>query len=100
MSPLHGIALSTNFTFTCNGWTDSEAPLTYEFSYGNNKTQTTFFYRTSASGVGISVTDWLVAGDKTNNYTISVGFTIKDSLGSQSSLQIVVQVGLSNRFYF
>jgi hypothetical protein len=51
-----------------------------------------FLYRTIPSGVSISVTDWLVAGDESNNYTQTVQFTIKDDLGSKAVQYIDVQV--------
>ena len=90
--PLSGIALSTNFTFICEGWTDLEPPLTYEFSYGNNQTETLFYYRTIASDMLISHTDWLPPGEKSSNYTLTVTVKVKDSYGSHSSEKFSVQV--------
>lgn len=86
------MALSTKFTFRCDKWTDPQPPLVYELSYGGNQSQTMFLYRTIPSGVSISVTDWLVAGDESNNYTQTVQFTIKDDLGSKAVQYIDVQV--------
>jgi hypothetical protein len=84
--------LSTNFTFTCEKWADPESPLTYEFSYGDKGGETIFAYRMSSSGFDVRVTNWLVAGDENNNYTLNVQFTIKDSLGSASTQYIDVKV--------
>ncbi len=98
VSPSSGVALSTNFTFTCAGWTDPESPLTYEFSYGNNQSETLFYYRTIASGESISLTDWLPAGEQSSNYTQIVTVKVKDSYGSGSNAeQFMIQV--SEHFY-
>ena len=86
------MALSTNFTFKCDKWADPESPLIYEFANGRNKSQTIFFYRTSPSGNNIGVTNWLVSGDESNNYTLTVQFTIKDDLGSKAVQYIDVKV--------
>ena len=71
---------------------DTESPLMYEFSYGNAENQTIFLYRSKPSGVNISVTDWLIAGDKIYNHTLTVQFTVKDSLGSKAVQSFDVQV--------
>ncbi|CAB4035285.1 Hypothetical predicted protein, partial [Paramuricea clavata] len=92
VSPSSGIALSTNFTFTCDGWTDPESPLTYEFSYGNNQTETLFHFRTIASGTKFSLVDWLPAGEESSNYTLTVTAKVKDSYGSSSIEQFMIQV--------
>lgn len=93
VSPLSGLALSTNFTLRCDKWTDNESPLIYEVSYGGNKSQTIFAYSSSPSGVDVSITSWLVAGDESKNYTLTVAFNVKDSLGSKAAVQYVgVQV--------
>ena len=83
------MALSTNFTFTCDKWVDDQSPLTYELSYGGDKSKTIFAYYTGLSGVDASVTSWLVAGDESKNYTLTVAFTVKDSLGSRAAVQYV-----------
>ena len=92
VSPLSGIALSTNFTFTCEGWSDPDSPLTYEFSYGNNESEVLFYYRKLASGTTISYTDWLSAGEESNHYTHTVTVKIKDIFGSSSKKEFSVQV--------
>jgi hypothetical protein len=92
VSPSAGVAMSTNFTFSCDEWIDSESPLVYEFSYGGNQSQTIFLYRNGPANVRIGVTDWLVAGDESRNYTLTVQFTIKDSLGSKAVRFVDVQV--------
>lgn len=86
------MALSTNFTFSCDRWTDSESPLDYEFFYDGNQSQTVFSSVSSPSGTSVNKTAWLVAGDETNNYTLTVGFTVKDSLGSKTLQYFDVQV--------
>lgn len=93
VSPLSGVALSTNFTFTCDKWTDDQSTLIYELSYGSNRSQTLFSYLTGLSGFDVSKTTWLVAGDESKNYTLTVAFTVKDNLGSKATVQYVdVQV--------
>ena len=84
--------MSTNFSFACEKWTDPESPLAYEFSYGNQQSQTIFAYRISASGSDIDVSELLVTGDENNNHTLTVQFTIKDSLGSIATQHIDVKV--------
>ena len=92
LSPLSGIALSTNFTFTCEGWSDPEPPLTYEFSYGKNEGKALLYHRTLASGTNISHTCLLPPGEESENYTLVVTVKIKDMLGSSSEQQFLVQV--------
>ena len=92
ISPLSGIALSTNFTFTCERWSDPDSPLIYEFSYGNNESEVLFYYRKLASGTTISYTDWLSAGEESNNYAHIVTIRIKDLFGSSSKEEFLVQV--------
>jgi hypothetical protein len=94
VSPLSGVALSTIFTFRCDKWTDPESPLVYEFSYGGNQSWTMFSYRIIPSGIDISVTDWLVAGGESNNYTLTVQFTVKDDIGSKAVQYVDVQVAI------
>ena len=89
------MALSTKFKFACEKWRDPESPLTYEFSYGAGQNQAIFAYRTSSSGTDADVTEWLAAGDKKNDYILTVQFTIKDSLGSQATHYIEVKVWIS-----
>ena len=96
ISPLSGVALSTNFTFNCEGWNDPDSPLTYEFSYGNNESETLFYYRKLPSGTNIKHTEWLSAGEESSNYTHVVTIKIKDSFGSSSKEEFLVQV--SERF--
>ena len=89
ISPSSGVALSTNFTFTCDKWTDDQSSLIYELSYGGNKSQTIFSYHTGLTSFDASVTSWLIAGDESKNYTLTVAFTVKDSLGSKAAVQYV-----------
>ena len=94
------MALSTNFTLRCDKWTDDESPLTYEVSYGGNQSQTIVAYSSSPSGVDVSITSWLVAGDESKNHTLTLAFTVKDSLGSKATVQYVdVQVWYSFGFF-
>ncbi|XP_028413717.1 uncharacterized protein LOC114536572 [Dendronephthya gigantea] len=92
VTPSSGISLSTNFTFSCEGWSDSESPLTYKFFYGSNQSKTLFYYRTIASGVSISHTDWLPSGEESNNYTLAVSMEIADAFGSSSIEHFPIQV--------
>ena len=89
------MALLTNFTFKCEKWSDPQSPLTYEFSFGDEQNQTMFAYRIRPSGVNIGITEWLVAGDEANNSTLTVQFTVKDSLGSAATQHINVKVYFS-----
>ena len=66
--------------------------MTYEFSYGSNQTETLFYYRTIASDTPISHTDWLPIGEKSSNYTLIVKIKVKDSYGSHSDEQFMIQV--------
>lgn len=93
VSPLSGIALSTNFTFRCENWIDADSPLVYEVSHGRDRSKTMLFYRSYPSGANISVTDWLVAGDERKNYSLTVEFNVKDTIGSKTVQHVDVQVG-------
>ncbi len=53
-----------------------------------------FSYRIIPSGIDISVTDWLVAGGESNNYTLTVQFTVKDDVGSKAVQYVDVQVAI------
>lgn len=92
LSPLSGVALSTSFTFTCEGWNDPDTPLTYEFLYGNSESKVLLYYRTLASGTNISHTFRLPPGEESDNYTLVVTAKIKDTLGSSLNQQFAVQV--------
>ena len=92
VTPSSGIALSTNFTFSCEGWSDPESPLTYKFFHGNNQSKALFYYRTIASGVSISHSDWLPSGEESNNYTLPVSMEIRDAMGSSSFVQFLLRV--------
>ena len=96
MSPLTGVAMRTKFTLSCENWEDSESPLTYVFSYESRGSETVLFYRTVASGVSISVTDWLPVGDAQNDYNLSVIIHIKDILGAKNERVLIVKVNIEN----
>ncbi|XP_028413722.1 uncharacterized protein LOC114536576 [Dendronephthya gigantea] len=97
VTPSFGISLSTNFTFACERWSDHESPLTYKFFYGSNQSKTLFYYRTIASGVSISHTDRLPAGEESNNYTLSVSVEITDAIGSSSFEEFLLRVVPSDK---
>lgn len=84
--------MQTNFTLTCEKWTDPEPPLTYEFSYGTQGSKAMFYHRTVASGQSISVTERLPVGDKLNDYTMNVTVDIKDSLGTRAVRNFLLKV--------
>ena len=90
VSPLSGVALSTEFTFTCEGWTDPDSPLTYELSYGEK--QAIIYYRTLTPGTKITRVDRLPPGDETNNFTLTVTIKVKDTYGSSTVEQFMIQV--------
>ncbi|XP_028408505.1 sperm receptor for egg jelly-like [Dendronephthya gigantea] len=92
VSPLSGVALSTNFTFRCENWTDTDSPLVYEVSYVRSESKTMLFHRSHPPGANISVTDWLVVGDKNKNYSLTVEFTVKDTVGSKTVQHVDIQV--------
>ena len=83
-----GVALTTKFTFSCEGWVDDDLPLSYEFSYE------------TSSGLSIvlefgnqsSATTRLPPGDAENDHKITVDITIRDRYGAAAKKNVSVEV--------
>lgn len=84
--------MTTNFTFVCQKWTDSDSPLTYEFSHESKGSRTVFFHHTVASGQNVSFTDWLPIGNELDGFKMNISVHIKDNLGAKTIRQFTLKV--------
>ena len=92
MWPLSGVAVQTNFSFTCERWRDPESPLIYEFSYESKGTKTIFFYRTVASGQSVHLKNWLPIGDELEDFKLNISVHVKDNLGAKTIQEFTLKV--------
>ena len=88
MSQTSGVALITDFTFSCNNWQVTDLQLLYEFIYLANNNILNVVYK----GVKTSVTTKLPAGESKNNFTIDFRVRVADSLGAFTEVRTPVQV--------
>lgn len=81
-SPPSGLGLTTPFTLRCNGWTDTDLPLTFAFGYtiGGSSATRTFLsdFKPSSELSGAL----LPAGDPTSGYAVSVFCLVQNSFGA------------------
>ena len=87
MDPQQGEAITTEFTIKCVNWTDTDLPLSYQFSYN-----TTFGIVVFHLGWQSNATTDLPSGDETKNYSLILQLEVTDSLGDSSVEFISVQV--------
>ena len=94
VSPRQGTTLSTQFTFTCTGWTDKDSPLLeYRFATGRQKNalrrDRTILYTGFRSQY---IANSLPLGAKQNNYTIYVFVSIVDRFGGETEVDMNKEV--------
>ena len=88
VSPPSGVTLTTEFTFTCTDWQDSDLPLHYKFIYFTNNDLLNVVYQ----GVKTSKQTNLPAGYEANNFTIDFRVRVTDKFGAFTEVKIPVQV--------
>ena len=88
VSPVSGVTLTTEFTFSCTDWQDSDLPLQYEFIYFTNNDLLNVVYQ----GVQTSKQTNLPAGYEANNFTIDFRVRVTDKFGAFTEVKIPVQV--------
>ena len=88
VSPLSGVILTTEFTFTCTDWQDADLPLQYEFVYFTNNNLRNVVYK----GVKSSKETTLPAGEESENFTIDFRVRIADLFGAFSEVITPIQV--------
>ena len=88
VNPASGVTLTTEFTFTCTDWQDSNLPLQYEFIYFTNDDLLNVVYQ----GVQTSKQTNLPAGYEANNFTLDFRVRVTDMLGAFTEVKIPVQV--------
>ena len=94
VDPKSGKAIATKFTVQCVNWTDSDLPISYQFSY-----ETQFGVVVFHTGRQPNVTTELPMGKQESNYSLYLRLEIIDSFGDYSAVYITVQV-LYSAFYF
>lgn len=87
VDPKIGEAITTEFTVECINWTDTDLPLTYQFSY-----ETQFGIVVFHAGQQPNVTTELPIGNQMTNYSLQLQLEIIDSFGDYSVVFITVQV--------
>lgn len=87
-----GVTLTTEFTFTCTDWQDTDLPLQYEFVYFTDNNLLNVVYK----GVQSSKETKLPAGEKTNNFTIDFRVRVADMFGAFTEVMTPVQVRKTN----
>ena len=94
VDPKSGKAIATKFTVQCVNWTDSDLPISYQFSY-----ETQYGVVVFHTGKQPNVTTELPMGKQESNYSLYLRLEIIDSFGDYSAVYITVQV-LYSAFYF
>ena len=88
VSQTSGVALITEFTFTCMNWQDPDLQLQYEFIYLTNKNVLNVAYK----GLKTNVTIKLPAGERKNNFTIDFRVRVTNMMGVFTEVRTPVQV--------
>ena len=89
VSPQRGQAVIDDFVFKCEGYTDEDLPLSYQFSLSSPTGLVLF-----QSGFSPSATARLPLGDPENDYSTSVNISIVDAYGAAIRTTVYVQVCL------
>ena len=87
VDPKSGKAIATKFTVQCVNWTDSDLPISYQFSY-----ETQYGVVVFHTGKQPNVTTELPMGKQESNYSLYLRLEIIDSFGDYSAVYITVQV--------
>lgn len=95
VTPLAGVALSTDFTMLATGWSDdpSDYPLTYEFSYSLSRDLYSTIRTVSTSTVAESV---LPAGLQSFEFEVTLRLDAYDSMTAEASRYTSVTVNASS----
>lgn len=94
VDPKRGKAIATKFTVQCVNWTDSDLPLSYQYSY-----ETQFGVVVFHTGRQPNVTVGLPMGKQDSNYSLHLRLEIIDSIGDYSAVYITIQVLYSGLFF-
>ena len=54
-SPSNGTAMATLFTLTCQGWTDADLPLSYQYKASSNSQAQDVALRDSSNATSVQV---------------------------------------------
>lgn len=88
VDPTRGFSDDTIFSFKCEGWTDKDLPLSYEFQYRNSYGVVSLLY----DGISPVFFTKLPLGDMENNFTLDFQVKIFDSHKTYSASNIDVKV--------
>lgn len=92
IKPSSGITLKTYFNLSCTNWTNTPAPLSYQFRYQLYNGLTSMVYHS----FNTSVTSLLPSGDSADNYTLNFTVTVTDRKGASAPVvNLSVQVGFN-----
>eukprot|EP01040_Poterioochromonas_malhamensis_P027210 gene27210-biopygen4228 len=94
VQPSSGMAYVDSFALSCSLWTDSNLPLSYQFSYLIESSGMKSVVR-GVSVVGYA-TSLLPAGSKARNNSVVVMADVYDSLNANTTISTTVKVGDSN----
>ena len=87
-SPQLGDALVTKFHIWCEGWTDPDMPLSYEFYYRNEEGKLILFFY----GLHNSTYSELPLGNPADNYTVEIYVKILDFFEGEANYTLFLQV--------
>lgn len=87
-SPQIGDALVTKFHVWCDGWTDPDMPLTYEFYYRNDEGKLILFHY----GLHNSSYCELPLGNPAYNYTMEIYIKVLDFFQGEANYNLYLQV--------
>ena len=90
-----GYSDETIFSFKCEGWTDEDLPLSYEFQYRNSYGVVSLLY----DGIAPVFFTKLPLGDVENNFTLDFQVKIFDSHKTYSTSNVDVKVCESIKVY-
>lgn len=88
ISPLSGEALVTSFSLSCTGWSDTEAPLKYQFRFRKADGAFAVLYH----GAESAATCQLPAGPKSRDNYMNIEALVSDSFGASNITTIQVKV--------
>ena len=83
-----GVAMETEFGFSCRGWTDEDLPLKYEFRIQEAEDFSSILYE----GQDGSQRLFLPAGDPANNNEVTVLLRVYDTFRAYNETKINLQV--------
>lgn len=87
-SPPVGDALVTKFHIWCEGWTDPDMPMSYEFYYRNEEDKLILFFY----GPHNSTYSELPLGNPAHNYTMEIYVKVLDFFKGEANYSLFLQV--------